>query len=115
MTFSFHYTVGTKFALVDYQTGTTDFYNLKNKAEGARRYGYEGRIELATNPLGEVAYRAEYQTTLSGSRYQSRKASKWVATEAEARELLTKTIAGALKRYAKLATDPRSKIERREG
>lgn len=115
MAFSFSYVVGTRLTPLPSTQGSTDFYNLKNKAEGARRYGYVAYVEQASNPLGEVAFRAVYQTTLNGVRYQSSKYSAFVATEAEARALLAKTIKGALKRYAKLATDPSSKIERREG
>ena len=101
-------TTGTVFS----ETISTDFYNLKNKADGARRYGYANKIVKFVNPDG-FAFRTEVQTTLNGSRYQSSKYGAFVATEAEARVALTKTIAGALKRYAKLATDPASKIEHR--
>lgn len=113
MATNFRYTHGTEFTSLHTETVSTDFYNLKNKAEGARRYGYVGEIEKATNPEGDVAFRAEYQTTLNGSRYQSSKRSNWFATETEARVALAKTVAGAMKRYAKLATDPASKIEHR--
>lgn len=112
--FSFAYTSGTKFETLARETAATDFYNLKNKAEGARQYGYSFTIDRATNNVGQVAYRGEYQTTLNGSRYQSSKYGAWVATEAEARALMAKTIAGALKRYAKLAQDPaKNGVERR--
>jgi hypothetical protein len=102
------------FQIIHTETASTDFYNLKNKADGARRYGYVGKIIEDTNSMFEDRrFRSDYQTTLNGSRYQSSKHSNWVATEAEARALLAKTIAGALKRYAKLAKDPASKIEHR--
>jgi hypothetical protein len=95
------------------ETIETDFYNLKNKAEGARRYGYQNRVVKFDNGDGEIAFRPELQTTLNGYHYQSPKYGEFVATEAEARAALTKSVAGALKRYAKLATDPANKIEHR--
>jgi hypothetical protein len=113
MTCTFRYVSGTKFETLDTITAQTDFYNLKNKAEGARRYGYTAKTMKGTDPTGAVAFYAEFQTTLNGSSYQSPKRSAFVATEAEARALLAKTIAGAQKRYAKLALDPASKIEQR--
>jgi hypothetical protein len=109
----FSYTGQTSFKTLRAETHQTAYYNLKNKAEGARQYGYRGQIEQASNPDGTVAFRAIYRTTLNGAGYQSAKASKWVATEDEARNLLAKTIVGALKRYDRLAQDPASKIEHR--
>lgn len=103
----------TDFVSLRETTASFDFYNLKNKADGARRYGYRGQVERAFNPDGTEAFRAIYQTTLNGQRYQSNKRSNWFATEAEACRALLKTVDGAMKRYAKLATDPSSKIERR--
>jgi hypothetical protein len=109
----FSYTSKTETETVFSEAISTDFFNLKNKVDGARRYGYANRVVKFDNQNGEVAFRAEVQTTLNGSRYQSSKYGEFVATEAEARAALTKTVAGALKRYAKLATDPKSKIEHR--
>jgi hypothetical protein len=109
----FAYTSQTTFKTLRTETHATPFYNLKNKAEGARQYGYRGQIEQASNPDGTTAFRAIYRTTLNDAGYQSAKASSWVATEDEARNLLAKTIVNALKRYAKLAQDPASKIEHR--
>ena len=113
MTFAFRYTYGTKFEIIDTVFANLDFYNLSNRATGPRRYGYTAHIVRAVNPEGEVAFRAQYQTTLDGVRYQSSKYSRWAATGAEAHDLLAKTIVGAHKRYAKLALDPASRIERR--
>lgn len=110
---AFNYTTGTKSEAVFAETVTTDFVNLKNKAEGARRYGYRAEVQRWTNPEGQVAFVSYYQTTLNGAAYQSSKRGDFLATEADALAALKKTIAGALKRYAKLATDPASKIERR--
>jgi hypothetical protein len=109
----FRYVTGTKIITVSTETSSTDFYNLKNKADGARRYGYRLQVLQYSNPDGATAFAAEYQTLLNGDRYQSSKRSAFVATEAEARALLAKTITGALKRYAKLAQDPASRIEHR--
>jgi hypothetical protein len=110
----FRYTTKTEITTVQIDsTGSTDFYNLKNRAEGARRYGYQTIIRKYVNEDGATAFAAEYQTLLNGARYQSSKRSAFVSTEAEARALLAKTIAGAMKRYAKLATNPASKIEHR--
>jgi hypothetical protein len=106
----------------------TDFYNTKSKAAGARRIGYRVsvvRTDMIETPEGErncwlfdrpelTLYRAEFQTTLDGARYQSSKHSDYFATEGEARAALDKTIAGASKRYAKLAAEPlKNKIEKR--
>lgn len=113
MTHSFRYTHTTTFTIVYQEANETDFYNFKNRAEGGRRYGYKASVVKAANPDGSTAFRTEFQTTLNGSRYQSSKHGNWVATEAEARAALAKTIAGAQKRYAKLAQDPASKIEYR--
>lgn len=111
---SFTYTHGTTRTPTDYNLAVqTDFYNFKNKAAGGRRYGYYARVIRYANLQGEVAYRGSYQTLLDGSRYQSSKDTAFVATEAEAIALLDKMIAGAMKRYAKLALDPANKIERR--
>lgn len=95
------------------ETILTDYFNLKNKAEGARRYGYRNEVSKYTNGAGEVAYRFELQTTLDGSRYQSSKYGDWCPTQEAAEAALKKSVAGALKRYAKLAQDPASKIEHR--
>ena len=111
MTFTFSY-ANTKFETLDTLSAQTGFFNMKNKLAGPRAYGYVAYITRATNGDGVVAFRADYQTTLDGARYQSSKHSDWVATEDEARGLLAKTIAGALKRYARLALDPTSRIER---
>lgn len=109
----FSWTSKTTQTPISTDTIETDFYNLKNKVEGARRYGYSNRIARFENDFGSTAYRFELQTTLNGQRYQSSKYGEFVASEAEARAALAKTIAGALKRYAKLATDPANKIEHR--
>lgn len=110
----FTWTHGTTRTVVgDVERIQTDFYNLKSKAAGARRYGYTNRIIKFENPEGEVGYRYDLQATLDGQRYQSGKDGEWRATEAEARADLAKALAGSLKRYAKLALDPNSKIERR--
>jgi hypothetical protein len=101
------------FQIVHTETASTDFYNLKNKAAGARRYGYVAKLIKYTESTGKVTFRGDYQTTLNGSRYQSSKHSNWFATVAEARTALDKTILGAMKRYAKLSQDPASKIEHR--
>jgi len=113
MTFSFSYTSGTTLETVQSTTIQTMFFNLKNKAAGARRYGFVARVVKATNPLGEVAFRSDYQTTLDGSRYQSSKYGNWMATEAEAAAALAKTTVSAMNRYARLAQDPANRIERR--
>jgi hypothetical protein len=107
---AFHYTSGTKFETVATETRLSGYCNLKNKAEGARRYGFQLKVVKATNPAGDVAFRGEFQTTLNGVRYQSSKYSDWVATEEDATVGLRKTMNGALKRYAKLAQNPASKI-----
>ena len=111
---NFHWTEGTTRTIVgNSEIVDTDFYNLKNKAEGPRRYGYRNQIIRFENRDGQVAYRFDLQATLNGARYQSGKDGPFVATEAEARAGLAKAMAGSLKRYAKLATDPSSRIERR--
>jgi hypothetical protein len=110
---TFHYTNGTTQTVVSTETASTDFFNLKNRAAGARRYGYRASIVRYTNPEGEVAFCSEYQTLLDGERYQSSKYGAFVETIAEARTMLDKTILGAMKRYAKLAQNPTSKIERK--
>ncbi len=92
-------------------SATTDFYNLKNKAEGARRYGYQVWVTKFTTEAGVVVFKGWYQTTLNGAHYQSGKDTDCYTTEAEVRAHLEKTVAGAMKRYAKLALDPASKIE----
>jgi hypothetical protein len=112
MTINFSYVSGTKNSVIASETTQIDFVNLKNRAEGARRYGYILEIVRYENPEGQVAFLADYQTTLNGSRYQSSKHSAWMATEDEALAAGRKTVAGALKRYAKLAQDPASKIEK---
>lgn len=111
MTFS--RTSKTNYEHVCTERGDTDFFNLKNKAEGARRYGWKFDIVKFSNPDGSFAFRAEYQTTLNGHRYQSSKYGKFVASVDEARAAGLKTVAGATKRYAKLALDPSNKIEHR--
>lgn len=113
MNVSFNYTHGTKVSTAAETIATTDFVNLKNKAEGARRYGYIARVQRYENVEGAVVFATYYQTTLNGAAYQSSKRGDWVATQEEAAAALTKTVAGALKRYAKLSNDPASKIERR--
>lgn len=110
---NFRWTHPTTRTVVHTEAQTTDFYNLKSKAAGARRIGYANRVEKFVNADGEIAFRAEFQTTLNGERYQSSKGGAWRATEAEAVADLKKTLAGALKRYTKLAQDPDSKIEHR--
>jgi hypothetical protein len=112
MTIEFSYGSGTKTSIISTESAQTDFVNLKNKAEGARRYGYTLSVVRYENPQGQVAFIADYQTTLNGSRYQSSKRGAWMATEEEALAAGRKTVAGALKRYAKLAQDPASKIEK---
>jgi hypothetical protein len=91
----------------------TDYYNLKNKSVGARRYGYRLSVVRFANPDGETMYRSDFQTLLDGQRYQSSKHGAFVATEAEARAALEKTVVSATKRYAKLAQDAASKVEHR--
>lgn len=110
---AFGYVSGTKFETLSGNTTTTDYFNLKNKAEGARRYGFRYKVVKATNPSGEVAFRFELQATLNESNYQSRKYGDWVATEDDANAALSKTLTASLKRYGKLAQDPKSKIEYR--
>lgn len=110
MTFSFNLYVGTghNYGLdeVYAEAVLTDFYNLKNKTDGARRIGFRNRVVKGTNANGEVAFRSEFQTTLNGARYQSSKYGEWRATEDEARGDLAKTTLGATKRYQKLSADP---------
>jgi hypothetical protein len=99
--------------IVSTRSEETDFANLKSKAEGVRRMGYSLTVTKFTTAADVVLFRGEYQTTLNGSRYQSCKDTDYYTTEAEVNAHLSKTVAGALKRYAKLATDPASKIEKR--
>lgn len=115
MTTTFDYDLGSTSSCLGLhdRTAQTDFYNLKNKALGARRYGINTQVRIYTNSRGEQAYRGEFQTLLDGDPYQSSKYSAWFTTEAEAIAALEKTAAGALKRYAKLALDPKNKIEYR--
>jgi hypothetical protein len=114
MTIPFRYIPGTKFTQTFAASFLTDFYNLKSKAAGARRIGYRVSVDRAENPEGAVAYRSDFKTTLDGAGYQSTKHSGWFATEGEARAAIDKTIAGASKRYTKLAADPvKNKIEHR--
>jgi hypothetical protein len=89
---------------------TTDFYNLKNKADGARRIGYVFSVAKITLMDDTVIFRGRYQTTLDGQRYQSSKDTYYFTTESEVMDSLNKTIDGAMKRYAKLALDPKNKI-----
>lgn len=96
------------------EAATTSFFNLKNKAEGARQYGYWTVIQKFEGAGGEVAYRGVYQTTLNGKSYQSWKYSEWFETEAEVKAALAKTVKGALKRYEKLAAEGKSKVEKKE-
>jgi hypothetical protein len=91
------------------ETVVTDFYNLKNKATGARRYGFIGRSVYEEGH----GYRSDFQTTLDGARYQSSKWTGWFQTASDAEASLKRTIAGAIKRYHRLAQDPASKIEYR--
>lgn len=98
---------------VSFVSVDTGFFNLKNKADGARRIGYTVTITKFTNAAEQVLFRGEYQTTLNGSRYQSGKDSDYYDTQREVELVLAKTAAGALKRYAKLAQDPANKIEAR--
>lgn len=109
----FNWTDSTIRTVVGTEILTTDFYNLKNRAEGARRYGYRNQIIRFENGEGQIAYRFDLQTTLNGSPYQSGKDGQFVATEGEARDALLKAVIGALKRYTKLAKDPSSGIEYR--
>ncbi|MGY3278143.1 hypothetical protein [Bradyrhizobium sp. S3.7.6] len=100
--------------VVHTETLLTEYFNLKSKAEVARRIGYSNQVVKYTNAQGEIAYRAELQTTLNGSRYQSSKYGVWRATAEECKADLKKTVASATKRYAKLALDPaKNKIEHR--
>lgn len=92
------------------ETLATDFVNLKNKATGARRYGYKNTITKYELD-GEATFQVELQTTLDGARYQSSKRSEF-PSEHDARLGLTKTVGNALKRYAKLAADPASGVAR---
>jgi len=110
MTVQFNYVHGTKFETVSTMKHVTDFYNLKNKSEGARRYGFTTEVVRASNPQGQVAFRAVFQTTLNGLRYQSPKYGDFVETETEAKDALVKTVASARKRYAKLAGKPGSGV-----
>lgn len=109
----FNWTANTTREVVTKIISTTDFFNLKNKVDGARRYGYSNQVVKFTNNEGVVAYRGELQTTLDGRHYQSSKYGEFVATEAEAVAALEKSVAGAIKRYAKLAQNPANKIEHR--
>jgi len=105
---------GAKWSVVrEPLSATTEFVNLKNKAEGVRRYGYTTSVSQVTNTDGRSAFRGEYQTTLNGMRYQSGKYTDWYTTADEVEAHLAKTIKGALKRYEKLAQDPASRIEKR--
>jgi hypothetical protein len=109
MTFAFNlYGAGNGYTYdaVYNESHLTDFYNLKNKSEGPRRIGFRVSVCKGTNGAGEVAYRAEFRTTLNGQRYQSSKYGQWRATEAECRADLDKTIVAATKRYRKLSADP---------
>jgi hypothetical protein len=92
------------------ETVTTDFYNLKSKAAGARRIGFIGSI-VASDEVAQ--FRANFQTTLDGVRYQSSKPGRWVDSKDAALADLKRTIAGAIKRYHRLAQDPASRIEYR--
>lgn len=113
-TVSFNYVSGTTREAVATVHHELDFYNLKNKAEGARRYGMSYTIVKYSNPEGQVAFVGEFQTTLNGRAYQSSKRSNWFATPDEAQTALVKTGEGAQKRYAKLAKDPaKSGVEHR--
>jgi hypothetical protein len=98
------------------------FYNLKNKAEGPRRYAFRSTVVKYTNDAGQVAFSGEMQALLNGSRYQSGKdvlisceggKTRYCSDEQYVREALGLMIAGSLKRYAKLAQDPANKIEAR--
>lgn len=91
----------------------TPYVNLKNRAEGPRRIGFANSVVAFVLTDGRTIYRAEFQTTLNGVRYQSAKDGAWRNTREEAIADLAKTVAGALKRYAKLALDPANKIEAR--
>lgn len=92
----------------------TNFANLKSKAEGVRRIGYRLTVTKFTTEDGREFFRGEYQTTLNGDRYQSGKDTDYYTTADEVTVHLTKTVKGALKRYAKLAESPAvSKIEKR--
>jgi hypothetical protein len=95
------------------ETVVTDFWNLKNKATGPRRYGFIGTISHDDREGYHAGYCATYQTTLDGERYQSPKSTCGFATAAAAEASLKRTIAGAIKRYHRLAQDPASKIEYR--
>jgi|KBSMisStandDraft_5_1062788.scaffolds.fasta_scaffold2094522_2 hypothetical protein len=95
------------------ETVVTDFWNLKNKATGPRRYGFIGTISHDDREGYRAGYCATYQTTLDGERYQSSKSTCGFATAAEAEASLKRTIAGAIKRYHRLAQDPASRIEYR--
>jgi hypothetical protein len=95
------------------ETVALDFWNLKNKAAGPRRYGFIGTVGYSNHAGYRVGFYASYQTTLDGARYQSSKRTMGFATAAEAEAALKRTIAGAIKRYHRLAQDPASKIEYR--
>jgi hypothetical protein len=83
---------------------------LKSKAAGARRIGFIGSI-VASDEVAQ--FRANFQTTLDGVRYQSSKPGRWVDSKDAALADLKRTIAGAIKRYHRLAQDPASRIEYR--
>lgn len=113
MSIAFKWTPGTQRSIVSREVRTSDFYNLKSKAAGARRYSFALEVERFENNEGQIAFRSVFQTLLNGYRYQS---SKWPdyfeVNEEDAKAALEKTIAGALKRYGKLAADPvRNKVE----
>jgi hypothetical protein len=102
----------------------TNFFNLKNKAEGARRYDFRLTITKYSNDAGQVAFHGEMQALLNGSRYQSGKdvlavcddgrgKTRYCADEAFVRESLGKMLATSLKAYERKARDPANKIEKR--
>lgn len=110
----FDYTHGTERKLVLSETVETNFYNLKNKATGPRRYGYWIRAIRFTNPDGRTAFEAELQATLDGQPYQASKQSRWYSTAEEAMFVARDMVKGSMKRYARLAADPaKNKIEHR--
>lgn len=110
----FNYTHGTKREVIASETIETDFYNLKNKADGARRYGFTLTVLRFSNLEGQIAFVGEMQATLNGSRYQSSKDVRWLATADDAMAAARKMVAGSLKRYERLAADPvKNKIEKR--
>ncbi len=111
---SFNWTNSTKRTDGEVIVEQSNYYNLKNKAEGPRRIAFAIRVVSYDNGEGQVAYEGWVQTTLGGSPYQSRKYTAKFDNAQEAHDDALRMVRAALKRYAKLAQSPGlSKIEAR--